>query len=117
MKGEPYHMSLNYTSLYLTFLPYNRLQYNQSEKDTDLDFCFSDSKCSEEVNEMWSHNPELPDLKKQKLISDHHLETLCCKVCNKEYKHCQSLQRHINKEHPKETRIHILQDRVPRKLL
>ena len=93
-------MSLNHTSLYLKFLP--TTDYDQSETDTDLeDFCFSDSKCSEEVNEVWSHNPELPDLKKQKLRSDHRLETLCCKVCNKEYKHRQSLQRHINKEHPK----------------
>ena len=63
-------MSLNHTSLYLTFL--RTTDYDQSETDADLeDFCFSGSKCSEEVNEVWSHNPELPDLKKQKLRSDH----------------------------------------------
>ena len=79
--------------------------YNQSETDTDQDFCFSDSKSSEEVDGVRSHDPRLPDPKKQKLRSDYHLETLRCEVCNKGYKHRQSLQRHINKEHPKETRV------------
>lgn len=83
--------------------------------ETVTNFCFSndeitDSKNSRKVeiqsdgtDEVCSSNLELSNLEAQKFRSDDHLQVLCCKVCDKVYKHRQSLQRHMNKEHPMET--------------